>query len=66
MEKISNNLYRGELITNIMDIHRLAIEGKSIYCNNPWGIRPAAILINFPLIVIVHAINNNQLYFTHK
>lgn len=66
MEKISKNLYKGELITNPMDIMRLAKEKKSVYCNNMWGVRPAAVLLNYPLFLIIRAINDKKLFFTHK
>lgn len=66
MEKISNNLYKGELITNPMDIYRLAKEKKSVYCLNAWGIRPAAIILNYSLFIVIRLINNKQLFYTHK
>lgn len=66
MEKISKNLYKGELITNPMEIERLANEKRSVFCNNCWGLSPAAILINFPLFIIIRAIHNKDLYYTHK
>jgi len=66
MEKISKNCYKGELITNPMDILRLAKEKKSIYSQNCWGLCPAAIFLNYPLILIITAINNGNLFYVHN
>ena len=66
MEKIYKNIYKGELITNPMDLMRLAKEKKSVYCHNIWGIRPASVLLNYPLFLIIRAINNKQLFYIHK
>jgi len=69
MEKIpiSKNLYRGELITNPMDIKRLALEKKSVYfLDGSWRIRPAAWLINLPFFIIARLIENKGIYYTHK
>ena len=63
MEKISKNCYRGELITNPMDIKSLALDKKSVWCKNCWGLRPAAVLLNLQLRLIIRAIENKQLYF---
>ena len=66
MEKISKNLYKGEMITNPMDIMRVLKEKKSVFCANSWGLIPAAVLIHFPLIQIIKAIENKTLFFVHK
>jgi hypothetical protein len=46
MEKISKNLYKGELITNPMDIKRLVEEKRSVYIEPYLGVRPAAVILH--------------------
>jgi hypothetical protein len=65
MEKISKNCYKGEVITNPNDIHRLALERKSIYFVN-WGIKPAAIYLSMQFILVIRLINEGKLFFVNK
>lgn len=65
MKKISKNLYLGERITNVADIHRLALERKSVAWehNGTWyTIHPAAVIIGWPLRLVL----NSTLYYTIK
>ena len=62
MEKISKNLYKGELITCAEDIYRLALEKKSIY-TLIWGVKPAAVLLSMQLRIIINLINSKQLWY---
>lgn len=65
MKKISKNCYKGEVITNPNDIHRLALEKKSIYYDN-WGIKPAAIYLSMQFSIVMRLINDKQLFFVTK
>ncbi len=65
MEKISKNCYKGEVITNPNDIHRLALERKSIYFVN-WGIKPAAIYLSMQFMIVMRLINEGKLFFVSK
>jgi hypothetical protein len=65
MEKISKNCYKGEVITNPNDIHRLALEKKSIYFVN-WGIKPAAIYLSMQFMIVMRLINEKKLFFVNK
>lgn len=62
MEKISKNCYKGELITNANDIHRLALEKKSVYTPY-WGVKPAAVLLSMQLRIIIRLINAKLLWY---
>lgn len=63
MYKISVNCYKGELLTNPIDLIRLANERKSVYCNNVWGILPAAFMLGMTCNIVMRAINNKQLFY---
>jgi hypothetical protein len=65
MEKISKNCYKGEVITNPNDIHRLALERKSIYFVN-WGIKPAAIYLSMQFMIVMRLVNEGKLFFVSK
>ena len=62
MEKVSKNCYKGELITNANEIHRLSLERKSVYTRN-WGVKPAAVLLSMQFILIMRLINDKQLFY---
>lgn len=66
MEKISANCYKGELITNPMDIKRLALEKKSIYCDGTWGLKPAATILMMQMEQVIDAIERKQLFYVVK
>jgi hypothetical protein len=66
MEKISKNLYKGELITNPMDIKRLVEEKRSVYIEPHLGVCPAAVILHWQFAIIYRMILNNQLYYTYK
>jgi hypothetical protein len=65
MEKISKNCFKGEVITNPNDIHRLALERKSIYYER-WGVKPAAIYLSMQFMIVMRLINDKRLFFTSK
>jgi hypothetical protein len=65
MEKISKNCFKGEVITNPNDIHRLSLERKSVYYDN-WGIKPAAIYLSMQFSIVMRLINDKKLFFVTK
>jgi len=65
MEKISKNCFKGELITSLNDIYRLALEKKSIYYKN-WGIKPAAVYLYIQVMIVMRLICGKKLFFVNK
>jgi len=65
MERISKNCFKGEVIINPNDIHRLALEKKSIYYDN-WGVKPAAIYLSMQFSIVMRLINDKKLFLVIK
>ena len=63
--RISKNCYRGELLTDPNDIHKLALQKRCIYYEN-WGVKPAAIFLSMQFILIMRLINEKKLHFVIK
>lgn len=55
--KVSKNIYRGGLITDINEIQRLALEKKSVVLRlgAQHLVRPAAFILGWPLFMILKA-----------
>ncbi len=54
MEKVSKNIYKGDLILDIQEIQKLANEGQSIvqevrYIDRKYRVRSAAFYLSWPL-----------------
>jgi len=65
MEKVSKNCYKGEEISNLMDLMRLANEGKSVYVPN-WGVKPAAVIISMRFRDIAYLVTTKQIFYIYK
>lgn len=65
MQPISKNFYKGEPITNPMDIKRLALEKRSVY-HYTWGIVSASFVLSQQLMFIINAIEKKQIFYTYK
>lgn len=65
MESISKNCVKGERITSMNDITRLANERKSVYCDC-WGIRPAAVIYSMQFKSVARIFHGRGFFFVHK
>ena len=61
MEMITKNIGKGEPISNLAELKRLALEGKSVIVETAWHkyVRPAGFMINWPL---THLLNLKFFY----
>lgn len=58
MEMISKNIAKGEFISDVREIQRLANEKKSViqsvrYANTNYIVRPASFYLGWPLILVL-------------
>lgn len=61
-EKISKNMYKGQRITSLEEIHALCMKKRALY-HHWWGMKPAVIFLNQPGSTLVNLMRNG-LYTT--
>lgn len=65
--KVSKNIWKGAEITNLAELQKLAVDGKSVVVKTKFYtyVKPAAFMINWPLcrllnLTFFHAINKKD------
>lgn len=64
MEKVSKNIYKGEQITDLREIQRLALEQKSVIwkAGSKYFVRPASFFLGWQLRMMI----NGEFYYSVK
>ena len=64
MEKVSKNIYKGEQITDLREIERLALEQKSVIweAGSRYFVKPASFFLGWQLRMMI----NGKFYYSVK
>lgn len=66
---VSQNLYRGQRLTNPLDLLEIAKEGQSVviwHATNSYTIQPAAFVISMQFRTVANWVSRGKIYFTHQ
>ena len=66
---ISRNLYRGQRLTNPLDLLELAKDGQTVVVwrgNNSYSIQPACVIVSMQFRKVAIWVAKGMIYFTHQ